>query len=270
VEDSIPPVPSVTGGPSGLTNDRTPTFSFGATDSSLPISFECSIDTGTANYGACSGPGNTHTPSSPLGDGAYTFRVRATDAAGNSAEATRSFQVDATPPSVSIESGPSGITNNQQPTFTFSGTDEVGPVSFLCSIDTGAAGFGGCSGPGNSDKPASPLAFGSYTFRVRGTDGAGNTATATRSFTVKGPPETTITKGPKKTRKVRPKFKFTSSDPAATFECKLDKGPFARCASPFRTPKLRPGKHKLKVRAVSDFGTDGTPAVRKFRILPPG
>jgi hypothetical protein len=268
VEDSIPPDPSVDGGPTGLTNDRTPTFSFSATDDVPPISFECSIDTGTPNFGTCSGPGDTHTPSSPLSDGPYTFRVRATDAAGNSAEATRSFQVDGTPPSVSVESGPSGVTNDQSPTFTFSATDAVGPVSFLCSIDIGAASFGGCSGPGNSDRPANPLAFGSYTFRARGTDGAGNSAVATRSFTVKGPPETTITKGPKKTRKARPKFKFTSSDPDATFECKLDKGQFAACASPFRTPKLRPGKHKLKVRAVAAGGTDATPAVRKFRVLP--
>jgi hypothetical protein len=269
VEDSIPPAPSVDSGPTGLTNDRTPTFSFSATDAVPPISFECSIDAGTPNFGTCSGPGNTDTPASPLSDGPYTFRVRATDAAGNSAEATRSFQVDATPPSVSIENGPSGITSDQSPIFTFNGTDAVGPLSFQCSIDSGTASFRGCSGPGNSDKPSSPLSFGSYTFRVRGTDGAGNSAAATRSFTVKGPPETTITKGPKKTRKARSKFKFTSTDPAATFECKLDKAQFAACASPFRTPKLRPGKHKLKVRAVAAGGTDGTPAVRKFRVLPP-
>jgi Bacterial Ig-like domain len=269
VEDSILPVPSVDGGPSGLTNDRTPTFSFSATDPAQPIGFECSIDNGTPNYGTCSGPGDTHTPSSPLSDGPYTFRVKATDAAGNSAEATRSFQVDATPPSVSIENGPSGITSDQSPTFTFTGTDAVGPLSFQCSIDSGTASFRGCSGPGNSDKPSSPLGFGSYAFRVRGTDGAGNTAVATRSFSVKGPPETTITKGPKKTRKLRPKFKFTSTDSDATFECKLDKGQFASCASPFRTPKLKPGKHKLKVRAIGAGGTDGTPAVRKFRVLPP-
>ncbi len=34
---------------------------------------------------------SSHTPSSPLSDGNYTFRVRATDAAGNQAPATRSF-----------------------------------------------------------------------------------------------------------------------------------------------------------------------------------
>jgi hypothetical protein len=194
------------------------------------------------------------------------------DAAGNSDEATRTFQVDGTPPSVSIDSGPSAVITDQSPTFTFSGSDTAGPVSFQCSIDTGTPGFRACSGPGNSDTPASPLADGSYTFRVRVNDQAGNSSVATRSFSVQTPkpaPETTITKGPKKTRKARPKFKFSSTDPAATFQCRLDNGQFAACASPFRTPKLRPGKHKLKVRAVGAGGTDATPAVRKFRVLPP-
>ena len=278
VEDSISPVASVSGGPAGLTNDRTPTFSFTATDAVSPlpeISFECSIDTGTANYGTCSGPGNTDTPSNPLNDGSYTFRVRATDSAGNtSTEATRSFQVDGTPPSVSIDSGPGGVITDQSPTFTFSGSDTAGPVSFQCSIDTGSASFRACSGPGNSDTPASPLADGSYSFRVRATDQAGNSSVATRPFSVQTPkpvsaPETTITKGPKKTRKTRPKFKFSSTDPNATFQCKLDKSQFAACASPFKTPNLRPGKHRLKVRAVGEGGTDASPAVRKFRVLPP-
>jgi hypothetical protein len=41
------------------------------------------------------------------------------------------------------------------------------------------------------------------------------------------------------------------------------------CASPFTTRKLRPGKHKLQVRAVGAGGVDQSPAVRKFRVLPP-
>jgi Bacterial Ig-like domain len=272
VEDSTPPVASVTGGPDGLTNDSTPIFSFSATDAVGPISFECSIDTGTPNFGNCSGPGNTHTPANPLTDGRYTFRVRATDAAGNSDVATRSFQVDATPPSASVDSGPSGATTEKSPTFTFSGSDAAGPVTFQCSIDTGTPGFRACSGPGSSDTPSSPLADGFYTFRVRATDAAGNSSVASRSFSIQtpqSPPETTISKGPKKTRKTRPSFKFTSNEPGASFECKLDKRPFAACTSPFRTPKLRHGKHKLQVRAVGSGGTDGTPAVRKFRVLSP-
>ena len=70
---------------------------------------------------------------------------------------------------VSVDSGPTGTTTDQTPTFTFSGSDAVGPVAFQCSIDTGTPSFRACSGPGDSDTPASPLADGSYTFRVQAT-----------------------------------------------------------------------------------------------------
>ncbi len=210
----------------------------------------------------------------------YTFRVKATDAADNSATATQTFRVDATPPSVAITSGPSGTTADQTPTFTFSASDSVGIFAVQCSIDTGAASFGSCSGPGNSDKPSSPLADGSYAFRARAIDLAGNSAVATRSFTVQTPvnppppvaaPHTTITKGPKKkTRKRRPKFKFTSDQAGSSFQCKLDKGAFAPCTSPFAPArKLKFGKHVLRVQAVGPTGVvDPAPAVRKFKVLP--
>ena len=220
-------------------------------------------------------------PVSVVDDSSTDFYAKATSVANVDSACSPTpvtYVEDSTPPTVSVDSGPTGTITDQSPTFTFSGSDSVGPVAFRCSIDTGAPTFRACSGPGNSDTPTSPLADGSYTFRVQATDGAGNASVATRSFSVETPkppptptppPETTINKGPKKTRKARPKFRFSSTDPAATFECKLDKRKFTPCTSPFTTPKLRPGKHKLQVRAVGAGGTDANPAVRKFRILPP-
>jgi Bacterial Ig-like domain len=225
--------------------------------------------------------------SPPVSDNSTTtFYADATDGTNtslcssslDSASKSVSYVEDSTAPTVTIDSGPSASTTDTTPTFGFSADDPFPPgdtITFQCSIDTGTASFAACSGPGNTDTPGSPLADGSYTFRVQGTDVAGNSAVATRSFTVampkpgSPPPDTTITKGPKKTQKTRPKFRFTSSDPGASFQCKLDRGPFAPCTSPFRTPRLRPGKHKLKVMAVNSAGADTTPAVRKFRVLPP-
>jgi hypothetical protein len=274
VEDSTLPSVSVDSGPNGLTNDATPTFTFSATDSVGPVSFECSIDTGTPSFGACSGPGNSDTPGAPLTQGPYTFRVKATDAASNSDIATQTFEVDTTPPSVAIDSGPSGTITDQTPTFTFSGTDAHGPVTFQCSIDSGTASFSACSGPGDSDTPASPLAGGAHIFRVQAMDAAGNSAVSTRSFTVQlpqppAPPETTITKGPKKkTTKRRPKFKFTATQAGSTFQCQVDKGQFAPCTSPFKPPKLGLGKHVLRVRAIGPTGVaDPGPAVKKFKVV---
>lgn len=88
-------------------------------------------------------------------------------------------------------------------------------------------------------------------------------------------PQTRIVKGPKKrirTRKQRltAKFSFSSDDPAARFECKLDKGAFRPCSSPKRyrikaTAKFR--KHTFSVRAVDPAGNvDATPAMRRFEI----
>jgi hypothetical protein len=219
-------------------------------------------------------------PVSVADNSSTAFYAKATSVANVSSACSTNpvtYVEDSTPPTVSVDSGPTGTIADQTPTFTFSGSDAIGPVSFQCSIDTGTQSFRACSGPGDSDTPTSALADGSYTFRVRATDAAGNSAVATRAFSVAtpqpppppSPPETTITKGPKKTRKTRPKFKFTSDEPGATFQCQLDKGQFAPCTSPFKPPKLRPGKHKLKVRAIGTGGTDSTPAVRKFQILPP-
>jgi hypothetical protein len=84
-------------------------------------------------------------------------------------------------------------------------------------------------------------------------------------------PETTITGGPKKTRKRRPSFSFASSEAGSSFQCQLDAGPFQPCSSPIRPArKLKLGKHKLKVEAIDTAGNvDPTPAVAKFKVLPP-
>jgi hypothetical protein len=83
-----------------------------------------------------------------------------------------------------------------------------------------------------------------------------------------GPPETSITKRPKKkTEKRKAKFRFVA-DPAdgAAFECKLDKKDFKPCDSPYKK-KVRPGKHKLKVVATVEGVSDPTPAKFKWKVL---
>jgi hypothetical protein len=71
-------------------------------------------------------------------------------------------------------------------------------------------------------------------------------------------------------RKRRAKFAFRASEAGAHFQCKLDKKPFAPCTSPKRYRKLKPGRHKFRVRAVDSAGNaDRTPLVQKFRIPRP-
>jgi hypothetical protein len=137
------------------------------------------------------------------------------------------------------------VTVPDNSTTTFYGTaTDISSNTSACSSTVGAAG--------------------SVTYREDSTLPPSPAATPTT------PPQTTITKAPKKTRKRRPKFKFTSNEAGVTFRCRLDKGRFAPCTSPFRPPKLKLGKHVLQVVAVDSAGmADPTPAVRKFKVLPP-
>lgn len=83
------------------------------------------------------------------------------------------------------------------------------------------------------------------------------------------PPQTKITKGaPNKTKKPKLTFKFTSSEPGSTFECKLDKKKFKPCKSPITVKNLRDAKHKFQVRAIDASGNvDPSPAKDKFRVV---
>ncbi len=69
-----------------------------------------------------------------------------------------------------------------------------------------------------------------------------------------------------KKAKLKVKLSFSSDVAGATFECKLDKGPYKPCRSP-KSYKVKPGKHKLSVRAVGPGGTDTTPATAKLKVI---
>ena len=125
-------------GPAGTTFDTTPTFQFHSTEPSS--TFECSIDQGTPSFGACSGPGATHTPAAPLADGSYTFRVRAIDSAKNA---------DPTPATATFVVSTSFSCNNLGPTIagtgltsTFQGIENV-TAEGRSKIGHGAFGGGG-------------------------------------------------------------------------------------------------------------------------------
>jgi hypothetical protein len=174
-------------------------------------------------------------------------------------------EFDVIAPSTQITGGPAGPTSDPTPTFTFS-SDQLG--TFQCAIDAGA--FGACSGPGASHTTGQ-LANGAHTFRVRAIDVSSNVdpSPATRGFTTDTTaPNAIIDKGPKKkTRKRKAKFRFSSDDPTATFECKLDKEDFEPCTSPKKYKKLKRKKHTFQVRATDAAGNvDQTPDSLKWKV----
>ena len=82
-------------------------------------------------------------------------------------------------------------------------------------------------------------------------------------------PETMIDAGPKvKGRKKKVTFRFSASDPGATFECQMDTHPFAACRSPL-TMKVKVGKHVFRVRATDRANRrDESPAEFHFKRRP--
>src|SRR5207247_623691 len=73
-------------------------------------------------------------------------------------------------------------------------------------------------------------------------------------------PNTTILTKPADPSNGTPSFTFSSSETGSTFECSIDGGSFAPCASPHTLPSLSDNAHTFDVRATDAAGnTDASP-----------
>lgn len=264
-DETAPNTVFIPGGPSGKITDSTPTFEFSSTE---PVgdSFECRIDTGP--WLGCGLAGNPASETLPqLADGQHTFRVRATDAAGNTdpSPAARVFTVDTTGPDTAIVDGPGALTNDTTPSFDFTSTEAVtpAPAGFECSMD--GAGFTPCTDP-YTHAPALTT-DGLHEFRVRAIDDVGNAdqSPAVYQFTLDTTaPLSSITSGPlDPSSDLTPEFEFASNEALATFECRLTYF-FATldwfdCSSPLEVGPLDDGNWSLQVRAIDQAGNVGVP-----------
>ena len=159
--------------PAAASADSTPRFVFSSEDGAT---FECSLSTGADAFAACSSPFTA----SEQADGDYAFKVRATDAAGNTgAAATYSFTIDTIAPTSTLTQVPPATSTDTTPTFAFSA--EPG-ATFQCLITIGGPQpFRPCTSP----VTYGPLPPGTHTFSVRATDAAGNLGpTLTYTFTI--------------------------------------------------------------------------------------
>jgi subtilisin len=259
VPDTAPPETRLTGGPSGWLRSTSASFTFSATQAGSR--FECRLD--GAAWQACTSP-EGH---SGLGEGPHTFEVRAIDAAGNAdaTPASSSFTVDTVAPDTSFASGPQGLVNDDTPTFGLAATEPG--ARFECRVDADA--WAACASPYTTRQ----LADGAHTVQARAVDPAGNVdaTAASRSITVDATaPSTTLTSGPGAvTKNTTPTFEFTSDDPGASFQCRVDEAAWAACTSPHRTAQLALGSHTFEVRARDAAGNlDATPARHAFRVDP--
>ena len=80
-------------------------------------------------------------------------------------------------------------------------------------------------------------------------------------------PTTRITLAPRITSKRRVVFRFQANE-RADFECRIDRGRFVPCGSPYVSKRLGNGFHRFFVRATDASGNVETPAAsRRFRIV---
>jgi hypothetical protein len=226
---------------------------------------------------------------SGLADGTYTFKVAATDAAGNQQTTATAYSwtvdnslADTTPPQTSIESHPPDPSAAPDASFTYA-SNEAGS-SFECSLD--GAAFSACPAGGITYLGLAP---GPHSFQVRAIDAGANVDPTPAGFSfqvVLAPvqilpapappispatprsPQTLLSGKPgAKTQDRTPTFRFRSDAAGARFQCAVDRGPFKGCRSPFTTKPLKPGPHKFSVRSVAAGTTDATPATFRFKVL---
>ena len=142
--DTMPADTTITGGPTGVTSDATPTFTFSASDGGT--TFECSIDFALDNihYTNCASPFTT----APLTDGFHIFFVRAVDAAGNvdPSYATRSFTVNTTTPPDADHDGVPDATDNCPNVANADQADQDGDgIGDVCDTDRDGDGVANAS-----------------------------------------------------------------------------------------------------------------------------
>jgi hypothetical protein len=169
--------------PATITRGTTATFAFSARSAGV---FECRFD--GPNWDPCGGPGTGTRTYGGLAEGIHVFDVRAVDrdpAIGTGDPTRRTFVVDRTPPSVTID-GTYGTFKVGVPLeIAFSSSEPN--VAYACSID--GAPPAACKPPLVLGAPA----VGSHRVTVTAVDLAGNSSdpsdpAATVTFSVVAPP----------------------------------------------------------------------------------
>jgi hypothetical protein len=175
IDPTVPEAPTITGGPTAPTRISSPTFSWQGQYQTFR--WDLTV-TGSVTPIRSGGGVQTQATLRDLPDGDYTFRVsQVTDAGRPSAEATRSFRVDTTPPAP-----PSILVRPPFPA--------IAPPVFTWAVEPGAysrwtvLGEGGASVIASTDTPTTTvtlpaLADGAYSFQVRQVDAAGNVSAPT-------------------------------------------------------------------------------------------
>ena len=216
------------------------------------------------------------TPVADVSEGTHAWAVDAVDPRGNRrSSGSHSFVVDSIPPDEfePIDPVDGAQALPRKVAFSWERASDAGTdIEYELWIDGAVEdklAADDCGPDVCSLTISELLEGGMHDWHVRAVDAAENSrSSATRSFTVDAsPPQTTIDSGPSGlTANASPSFAF-SSEPGATFQCKLDGESFADCTSPKPYTSLPDGSHSFEVRAIDAAGNaDPTPATRSFTV----
>lgn len=242
IDQTPPPVPTISG-PSGVSGAPVETITF--YDAEQGVTFSCQLDGGAATD--CNSL-SYQTPT--LADGPHTFTVIATDAAGNdSTPATLNWQTNLADFTIAITDAPSALSNVTAGNFKFSAS--VYGASFTCTLDSAPVSC-----------PSSPynysgLADGPHSFSVYATQGAQQTSTLTRNWTIDATAPTLTVDVPANggTTGGNVTTDFTAADAGGVATtCKLDLASPVSCSDGYALSNLSAGSHTLVVTASDPAG----------------
>jgi hypothetical protein len=173
----VPPTVTLDSSPASPSKDANPVFGFSSPGPK--VTYQCSLSTGVDVWQPCMAPQAAYTN---MADGSYTFKVVASNPDGVSDPVTATVEIDTVAPVATITNGPTDPTQDPNPSLQFKADDSA--ATFSCSLVLSGSpdSFAPCT---SAFTPASPLADGTYAFKVRATDAAGNEgAAAMRTFTL--------------------------------------------------------------------------------------
>jgi hypothetical protein len=160
--------------------------------------------------------------------------------------------LDTTVPDTAITGSPE-IVGGGQPAAVSFGASEA-DAHFECALD--GTGWTPCA----TSLPVATTREGSHEMFVRAVDAQGNVdptpARATWMVDL-SPPDTTVTKRPpSNTTTGVAAVEFTGRDAVGTkaFQCRSDTAAWTPCASPYRSPSLKAGRHQISIRAIDFAG----------------
>jgi hypothetical protein len=142
----------------------------------VAASYSCADEDGGSGVASCTGtvPNGAGVDTSSVGEKSFT--VNATDNAGNPASTTVTYTVvDRAGPDITITSPADGA--------VYGFGDRV-LADYSCSDQPGGSGVATCDGTVAKGAEIDTKSFGTHTFEVHATDGAGNPATKTVTYSV--------------------------------------------------------------------------------------